>query len=273
MRARVAMMIMVSACGTQNLPYDASSVDQAVVSETAADADPNDIAALASCIELPADLTAAWIKDRLVYNRSCFDAWTVSVPVSDCKIGTHLVNGEVRVAGEAMADVPQTGTLIRTRAATAALIDLANAVNGDIQPRIDVDVAGDGGMSVTACGAPVDGGLELSAGMALDHPVLGTMGIDGNARLARIDGVTHVDFAFSIEADPVDGPAVRGEVAGVELQTPRGQLCPESGEIQFTGTLGDQAAEVVLSYIGDGQALIALPDGQTAGPLSPRLCQ
>jgi len=265
MRTSILSVMMVLGCGATE-PTIESSAEQAVVLEAP---DPNALIDLAQCIEIPDPLTVDWIKQRLTFHHGCFDSWAVRVPV-ECPLGDRIASGSIVLAGDAMAKLPETGLLIRARAATAALLDLATLANGDlVRPRIDVEASAEG-LSLAACAAPVTGGGVLGElQMVAELPSLGTTTIAGAATLARIDGVWTADFTFGIAAPHVTGELVGTGIARADNADP----CPDAGEVRFAGSIDDASSEVVLSYTGDDHVVIVLPDGAQVGPFVPSSCR
>ena len=270
MKRALAVMMILSACGGAGI--EETSIEQAVVVQPLADADPFDVLDLTSCIALPQPLTLQWLKQRLFYNRSCFDSWAVSVEIADCQIGNRVVNGTAVVAGDAMAKLPANGLFIRARAASAALLDIAAVAAGEyVAPRVDLGVESDD-LSLAACAAPLAGGLHADLGVVVDNPVLGVVGLDGAVDMSGADGVRNLDFLLAISAEPPDGPTVQGELTGTGIERRRGELCPDAGEVRFGGSIDGAASEIVLRYVGDGQVVITLDDGETIGPFTPEPC-
>jgi hypothetical protein len=273
-RALVSMMVVVaSACGAGDAVHE-GSVEEMVVLEPTDALEPPDMADLLACIDLPEDLSLSWLKQRLTYNQGCFDSWTINVGVSECPLGSRSVSGAVAIAGNRMAKLPETGFLIRARAASAALLDLTDFAAGKGKPYADIDLEMDNdGATLGACAAPIAGGYHFDVEAGADVPVLGALDLGGSVDLSRVDGVSYTDFAVAISADPPDGPLVRGELIGDGLEHSGADFCPQAGEVRFTGTIGGDAATVVLSYIGDGRAIIELSNGETVGPLVAPRCE
>jgi len=270
MKRALALVLVVAGCGTETNP-DTGRVEQAIVEEPQLEDIAMDIADLAAqCFELPEDLSVQWIRDRLIYNRSCFDSWTVQIDIA-CPIGDWYAEGNVLVAGPNMAKLPEKGFLIRARAALSALADLAAAANGDIWPRLDGAVEGPG-LSLRGCAAPRSGGLHGDLELVADVPVLGVIDVAGSADVTRDDDLYYIDYLAAISAEPPGGPVVSGELAGTGIERNKGDLCPQAGEITFTGSIGETTAEVALSFVGDGAGLITLDNGETIGPHAAPRC-
>jgi hypothetical protein len=238
-----ALVLMLGLLGCANeIETGQHDNELAVLLESEPVGDPADV--LAACLEIPQPITAAWIADRLGYHVGCYNSWAVSVDVVDSPIGGRIVNGQVAVAGDAMAMVPRTGFLIRARAAAAALVDLAAVSNGGRLPRVEAAVAGDG-VVLDACNLPGAPGVRL----------------------------TDFDLAVDLPRFAELGVAVQGEISGVGLENVGGVLCPEAGEIHFAGSIDELATELWLTFVGDGRVVLTLPDGEQVGPLRPALCR
>lgn len=272
MKHALVLLMVLSACGMEGAPLDEGSVEQAVVLEPPLDAPPIDPVALAACIDLPDELTVDWLKQRLVYNQGCYASWAVQIEGVACPIGDRTVDGALLFAGDAMAQIPQTGLLIRARAASAALVDLAALATGGGQPRVELDATGDH-MSLSACTVPIDNGRHSDMDVAVDSPVLGALDIGGAVDVSRADGTRSADFAFALAAQPPSGPAVNGELTGTGIQRQGKAMCPVAGQVRFTGSIGDAAADVVLDYLGDGQVELTLSNGDVVGPVTPLRCK
>ena len=67
---RAMVVVMLVACGATE--PNTESAAQAVVLEAP---DPGQLVDLAQCIEVPDPLTVEWIRQRLTYQRSCFESW------------------------------------------------------------------------------------------------------------------------------------------------------------------------------------------------------
>jgi hypothetical protein len=65
---------------------------------------------------------------------------------------------------------------------------------------------------------------------------------------------------------------VHGELTGTGIVRLHGEVCPDAGEVRFEGTIGEDASQVLLNFVGDGQVVITLPDGTSIGPMTPRSC-
>jgi len=273
MKNALVLILGLSACATQQgAPLDESSAEQAVVIESNTGTAPSNLDELAACLDLPDNLTLDWIKQHLVYTDSCFHSWTVDIDVVDCPIGNQLVDGTVRVAGGNMASIPRTGVLVRTKAAAAALLDLAALYDGSIKPRVDLEVAATG-VTATACTSVRPFGWHTNAGLSLTHPVLGAFDLEGGLDLTKADGLPgSVDFSLAVSAVPTDGPAIEGQLVGTGISRDDHDLCPDAGEVRFDGSIDGVASEILLSYVGDDQVLITLPDGSLVGPATPRFC-
>lgn len=273
MEYALAMVLLVAACGVEEPAAEVDAVEQAVVSELPIDEIPVELADLIECIDLPEQLDGAWIKERLVYNDTCFASWSVNVGISDCQIGDAVVNGAVVVAGPAMQKLPRRGFLIRTRAALAALVDLANFFELKILPRVDVSLDGPG-MELAACAAPIGNKtLHSELELAVDTEILGSADVSGFADVQLADEMLNIDYLVSMTAEPNGGPVIEGELAGTGIVRNADDFCPQAGQVTFGGSIGEKSAEVVLEHIGDGQSVLTMSDGQQYGPHAAPRCR
>lgn len=272
MKHALVLLMVLSACGMEGAAFDEGSTEQALVTELPLDIQPPDLAALAACIDLPDQLSLDWVKQHLLYNNDCYQSWAVKVDLSECPVGKRSLDGDMLFAGNRMAKVPQSGFLIRAKAASAALLDLADLAIGKGKPRIDFDIAGDG-MSMSACASPLENGYHFDVGLDVDNSVLGPVGASGGVDYTKADGILTSSFSLGVTATPPNQPAIAGELTGTGLTVEIGSFCPDAGEVVFAGTIGADTAEVSLSYLGEGALVITLPDGQTIGPDTPRYCK
>ncbi len=269
MRRTLTLLVFLAGCQAQSDDAQGGSVGQAVM-ELSIEADPLNLEDILACLDLPEERPIAWLLDHVRYNEGCFDSWSIKLDVVDCPIGDHLVSGKAVFAGDELMALPRTGLLIRARAAAAASADLSALAAGDL-PHLEAVLVGEA-LTINACAEPVPGGMSADVDVTLEHAVLGVVVLGGAGELTKIDDVASADFLFAVSAASAEGPAIDGELTGTGIARLDGNLCPDTGEIQFSGTIDGESGWMVLTFIGADQYVIDFSDGSSIGPKTLPRC-
>jgi hypothetical protein len=256
-----------------------------------ASSEPVDPALLLECVDLPpvtwdaenavwtfdAAEMAAWLEERLAYHAStdsCFSSWAFGVTFSNCALGdAPPISGALYVAGEAMSAVPESGLFVETLALAAAALDLAALLGGNAQLFVELDLTS-ADLTMAACTVPIGTGARTSSfSLLVENDTVGSLALAGDAAVTTDDDIRTATSQLDVDAELPNTAEVRGWIHKIGVQQRIGAVCPHAGQVVLGGAIDDDpGGELGLTWVGEGLAILELPDGTTTDPFTPPRC-